>query len=383
MNRLCTFLMLYACLPMSISRSQIPRILTYQGSLTTLSGQNPADGAYAMIFRLYDANTGGTVLWQEERTVELIDGSFIVTLGEMAPLTLSFSAPYWLGMTVLPEKEIVPRTALTAAGYSISSCAVQGTSNVFPSSGNVGIGTTVPEEKVQVAGIVHSLQGGFKFPDGTLQTTAAVMSLPYEGTAAKRDYLFSIKNTDTAGHGVRFEVVSTTGTALYAKGGINGLAADFQGKVVLRSCDTAEPIMELGEGLDFAEGFAVSENVNVAAGSVMIINPDDPGKLTVSDKPYDKRVAGILAGANGLGSGVRLGGERYHHALAIAGRVYCNVEASRNGVEPGDLLTTSSIPGYAMKAGHSRRAAGAIVGKAMQKLKKGQKGQILVLISLQ
>jgi len=141
--------------------------------------------------------------------------------------------------------------------------------------------------------------------------------------------------------------------------------------------------MELGEGLDFAEGFAVSENVNVAAGSVMIINPDDPGKLTVSDKPYDKRVAGILAGANGLGSGVRLGGERYHHALAIAGRVYCNVEASRNGVEPGDLLTTSSIPGYAMKAGHSRRAAGAIVGKAMQKLKKGQKGQILVLISLQ
>jgi hypothetical protein len=41
------------------------------------------------------------------------------------------------------------------------------------SNGNVGIGTTSPGEKLTVAGVIHSTTGGFRFPDGTIQTTAA------------------------------------------------------------------------------------------------------------------------------------------------------------------------------------------------------------------
>lgn len=40
-------------------------------------------------------------------------------------------------------------------------------------SGNVGIGTLSPTEKLTVSGVVHSTSGGFKFPDGTVQTSAA------------------------------------------------------------------------------------------------------------------------------------------------------------------------------------------------------------------
>ena len=40
--------------------------------------------------------------------------------------------------------------------------------------GNVGIGTASPAQKLSVAGTIESTTGGFKFPDGTTQITAAV-----------------------------------------------------------------------------------------------------------------------------------------------------------------------------------------------------------------
>ena len=41
---------------------------------------------------------------------------------------------------------------------------------------NVGVGTTSPSSKLTVAGVVESTSGGFKFPDGTTQTTKATSS---------------------------------------------------------------------------------------------------------------------------------------------------------------------------------------------------------------
>jgi len=40
-------------------------------------------------------------------------------------------------------------------------------------SGNVGIGTIAPSDMLEVAGTIHSTSGGFRFPDGTVQATAA------------------------------------------------------------------------------------------------------------------------------------------------------------------------------------------------------------------
>ncbi len=39
-------------------------------------------------------------------------------------------------------------------------------------TGNIGIGTTTPTEKLSVSGTIESTSGGFKFPDGTIQATA-------------------------------------------------------------------------------------------------------------------------------------------------------------------------------------------------------------------
>lgn len=94
-------------------------------------------------------------------------------------------------------------------------------------------------------------------------------------------------------------------------------------------------------------------------------------------------MAGIVAGANSLGSGVRLGTGRFDHDVAFAGRVYCKVDAGQEGIKPGDLLTSSNVPGHVMKATDHERAWGAIIGKAMEGLEKGATGQILVLVTLQ
>jgi hypothetical protein len=66
------------------------------------------------------------------------------------------------------------------------------------SAGNVGIGIDSPDQKLAVAGTVESTTGGFKFPDGTVQTTAASggggLTLPYSGSANITGSIFNITN---------------------------------------------------------------------------------------------------------------------------------------------------------------------------------------------
>jgi len=194
------------------------------------------------------------------------------------------------------------------------------------------------------------------------------------------------KTTGSASFAGWFVAEANYSYGLYVEGppvGYNGCAARFKGNVEILSRTTEETIIELGEGLDYAEGFLVSDKTEISAGSVLIIDPDEPGRLTLTNVPYDKKVAGIVAGAKGLGSGVKLGSDLFDFDVALAGRVYCNVDAAYGEIHPGDLLTTSPTPGYAMIVTDHDKAQGAILGKAMEHLRQGEKGQILVLVTLQ
>src|SRR5262249_36162773 len=118
-------------------------------------------------------------------------------------------------------------------------------------------------------------------------------------------------------------------------------------------------------------------------GSVVVI--DSVGALRQSDKPYDKRVAGVISGAGDFKPGIILGRQHVREnrmPVALLGKVYCKVDASREPIEVGDLLTTSPVPGHAMRAADPMKAFGAVIGKALSALKSGR-GLIPVLVALQ
>jgi hypothetical protein len=54
-----------------------------------------------------------------------------------------------------------------------TSTTALGNSQIFDNGTNVGVGVTSPSQKLSVAGVVQSTVGGFRFPDGTTQATAA------------------------------------------------------------------------------------------------------------------------------------------------------------------------------------------------------------------
>ncbi len=117
----------------------------------------------------------------------------------------------------------------------------------------------------------------------------------------------------------------------------------------------------------------------------MVIDDQHPGQLVPSTVAYDPKVAGIVSGAGGVSPGVTLQGQGVlegNTPVAVAGRVYVKAEALSAPIAPGDLLTSSNVPGYAMKATDHAKAEGAVIGKAMTKLETGR-GLVLVLVSLQ
>lgn len=160
------------------------------------------------------------------------------------------------------------------------------------------------------------------------------------------------------------------------------LDADFNGNGRV----TTEEL-EITGGGDLSEQFDVAASgQGIRPGMLVSIDPSNPGKLVVSRRAYDRTVAGVVSGAGGIKPGLYMGQRNSAangaHPIALTGRVYCLADASEVPIEPGDLITTSDIPGYGMKVSDPVKAQGAIVGKAMTPLKQGT-GLVLVLVSLQ
>jgi hypothetical protein len=113
----------------------VPQIVSYQGVLKE-AGEPIADGEHDVIFRIYDSETGGTVLWTGTHTVangnpvSTEGGVFSVLLGSgdgnNLPDDLFTNPQTFLGVTVGSDTEMVPRQQTGAAPYALNAKKIDG-----------------------------------------------------------------------------------------------------------------------------------------------------------------------------------------------------------------------------------------------------------------
>jgi hypothetical protein len=119
--------------------------VSFQGMLKDGSGTLLPDGAYTILFRIYDTESGGDELWGEQKLVTVEEGIFHTQLGSMTSLNLPFDKPYWLGINVETGEELLPRVPFTAVPYSIMSYTVPDSS--------------ITSSKISAGELVRSING--------------------------------------------------------------------------------------------------------------------------------------------------------------------------------------------------------------------------------
>lgn len=243
--------------------------------------------------------------------------------------------------------------------------------------GAVGIGTDNPGMSLEVVTGTYYGRPALGVSNGADYAYlhgSAPHSLIWNSTTAMRF------GTETARGTGYVEHMRITGTGDVGIGtGSPAAKLDVNGRARVDS-------LEIVGGADVAEPIDIEGTAET--GMVVVIDPEKPGKFRVATEPFDRKVAGVLSGANGLAAGMVLRAEGQAYAdgkslLALSGRVWCWCDADAGAIRPGDLLTTSATPGHAMKVGDDDDAPrGSIIGKAMTPLAEGH-GLVLVLVNLQ
>jgi hypothetical protein len=303
---------------------------------------------------------------------------------------------------VLPTDEAVPNSAGGVGVFGFTKVRkAAGVFGVNDTDEGVGVQGNGPE--VGVAGFNNTGTGpGVK---GFSEKSTGVLGQSTNGSG--------LVATSSTGHGL--DTFSDNDIAIFAQGGtfsgvFNGAlvvnktpklkpdpnpAKDIDGSIVINDGNlflnnghvigpksTITCFDVALSGADCAEEFELSTAKQVQPGSVMSF--DQHGMLTLSQKAYDKNVAGVISGAGDYKPGILLDRQRGHGnraALALVGKACCLVDARLGPIEVGDLLTTSPTPGHAMKATDAKKAFGAVIGKAMRPLVAGV-GLVPVLVAL-
>jgi hypothetical protein len=300
--------------------------------------------------------------------------------------------------------------AFCIAAFAMSAAAQTGTvpldagtppsgltnSSITELSGNVGIGTTSPGGSLSVAAD-DTLSGGsgysqFQIVGKTDSTKNFLVGLDTTNNAAYLQTLhlgvvwgaYPLALQPFAGS-VGIGIGTTSPGAKLEVGGSIKLTANSGGSITFQDGSTQSTAYTgVICGGDYAESVDVTGNrTKYEPGDVLVLDVDSPGKMLKSIEAYSTAVSGIYSTKPGtVGRRQTTAKSPDEVPMAVIGIVPAKVSAENGPIKVGDLLVTSSTPGYAMKGTDRSRMLGAVVGKAMAKLDSGT-GVIEVLVTLQ
>ena len=353
-----------------------------KGNLLPFSAVTVADGLFTASLD-FGNQFPGEARWLETAVKCAGDAGF-VTLQPRQPLT---AVPYAIGLlpgTIIdnPNGNGVKGVAHTlgkagvvgtnegSGGYGVYGASADGGGVVGISINWVGVyGETKALASTGAAGVYGKAIG----PSGMGVAGRATEpdSIGVKGSADASGGV-GVWGESAANTGVFGLTKSASANAVWGLNTAGGVAGRFDG------------VVQITGGSDLAERFVVTGGV-AEPGTLLVIDGDYPGQVKPSSGVYDTAVVGVVSGANGVQPGLTLhqaGVLEGETQVAIAGRVYVMAEANSAPIRPGDLLTTSRLPGHAMKATDRERAYGAVIGKALTGLDAGT-GFVLVVVNLQ
>jgi len=123
-------------------------------------------------------------------------------------------------------------------------------------------------------------------------------------------------------------------------------------------------------GSDLAEYYYTKDD-SIEPGDVVSVDGMILAGVKKSEKPYDEKVLGVISTEPGMILGGALG-EGRAVLVALSGRVPVKVSNENGEIKPGDLLTSSNIPGVAMKA----TEPGRVIGMALESSEKCEREEL-------
>ncbi|KKU95326.1 MAG: Hemagluttinin family protein [Candidatus Gottesmanbacteria bacterium GW2011_GWA1_48_13] len=225
--------------------------------------------------------------------------------------------------------------------------------------------------------------------------SGAVLNISNSGTGASINLATTGSRIDLATGStgntfiIRIPTTSTTSSTACATNTSQGLIwQNAAGTRIAHSCADTTAQMESWGGAwntgatDLAENYSDPTN-GLEPGDVVSINKNGPIKaIRKSSAPYDTDLIGIISTQPGyLMTDINEGtGETdliNPKPVALVGRVPTKVSTENGPIEVGDHLTSSSIPGVAMRADPR---LGATIGKALEAFNGPGSGTILVFV---
>ena len=118
-------LSLLSALPAATAVDDSTKPINLQAKLTAPDGTPIQAASLTIQIRLYDVPVGGAPLYTETQIVPVIGGNVHISLDSVPVAIFEGGGTVYLGMTVPPDSEMVPRHPLGSAAHSIRSDSAQ------------------------------------------------------------------------------------------------------------------------------------------------------------------------------------------------------------------------------------------------------------------